>query len=285
MKRRSRTKSILLFFLFRALSSSGAAAAAWLAAKTSTSLFSPSRQATTTVTTPWKATSKSDVTLDGMEIRGPITPLGNNILVKVKDTLTATSGGIFLPDQAKERPTEGLVVASGPGKIHPFTGVRITNPIKEGVSVLYGKFDGRAMEYNGDECQMIRDDDVLLYYTGVTMKLETVTPVRDYVVIKLDEKSGDEPLQTSSGVVIASQVMKGNVACEGIVAKVGEGRMASLGDYTPSPVKLGDSVKFKDYAGNDVMIEGKPYSVVKMVDILSTVVVDDDDAGEQESDS
>ncbi|KAL7581603.1 hypothetical protein ACA910_022160 [Epithemia clementina (nom. ined.)] len=236
-------------------------AAAWV-----TSSAGQSRQST-----QWKA---APITLDGLEIRGPICPLGNNILVKVKDTLTATAGGILLPDQAKQRPTEGLVVASGPGKIHPFTGVRITNPIKEGVSVLYGKFDGRPVEYNGDECQIIRDDDVLLYYIGVTMKLETVTPVRDNVLIKLDEKFGDQPLQTSSGVVIANQVMKGNVPCEGIVAKVGEGRMASMGNFTPSPVKPGDSVKFKDYAGNDVMIEGKPYSVVKMVDILSTIVAD-----------
>ena len=73
-------------------------------------------------------------TLDGQEIRGPITPLGNFVLVKVKDTLTATLGGVLLPDQSKERPTEGLVVEAGPGKIHPFTGVRITNPIKVGMS-------------------------------------------------------------------------------------------------------------------------------------------------------
>eukprot|EP00522_Entomoneis_paludosa_P001256 CAMPEP_0172472616 /NCGR_PEP_ID=MMETSP1065-20121228/68432_1 /TAXON_ID=265537 /ORGANISM="Amphiprora paludosa, Strain CCMP125" /LENGTH=245 /DNA_ID=CAMNT_0013230765 /DNA_START=122 /DNA_END=859 /DNA_ORIENTATION=+ len=212
-----------------------------------------------------------EMTLDGMEIRGPITPLGNNILVKVKDTLTASSGGILLPDQAKERPTEGLVVTAGPGKLHPYTGVRITNPIKEGVSVLYGKFDGRPVEYNGDECQMIRDDDVLLYYTGVTMKLDSVVPVRDYVLIELDEKLGKDQLQTSSGVVIAQQVMKGANPCEGIVAKVGEGRLASLGNFSKPPVKVGDSVKFKDYAGNEVMIEGKQYTLVKMVNILSTM--------------
>ena len=197
--------------------------------------------------------------------------MGNAIFVKVKDTLTATSGGILLPDQAKERPTEGLVVASGPGKIHPHTGVRITNPIPEGSSVLYGKFDGRPVEYNGDECQMIYDDNVLLYYTGVTLKYETATPVRDWVLIALEDKYGDAPMQTSSGVVIAAQVMKDAVPCEGVVAKVGEGRMAANGNLTPSPVKPGDVVKFKDYAGNDVMIEGKPYSVVKMVDILCTI--------------
>ena len=70
--------------------------------------------------------------------------------IKSKDTLTATDGGILLPDQSKERPTEGLVVASGPGKVHPFTGVRIHNPIKEGVSVLYGKFDGKVREQRAE---------------------------------------------------------------------------------------------------------------------------------------
>ena len=216
--------------------------------------------------------SLEPITLDGQEIRGPITPLGNLVLVKVKDTLTATSGGILLPDQAKERPTEGLVIEAGPGKLHPFTGVRITNPVKVGNSVLYGKFDGRAVEYKGEECQMIRDDDVLLQYSGVSMKLENVELVRDYVLVELDEKYGDEPKATTSGVVIASQVMKDDRPCEGRVVKIGEGRMASDGQLTKSPVQPGDVVKFKDYAGNDVMIEGKPYSVVKMVDILSTRV-------------
>mmetsp|Transcript_7554 Transcript_7554/g.9878 ORF Transcript_7554/g.9878 Transcript_7554/m.9878 type:complete len:267 (+) Transcript_7554:118-918(+) len=224
------------------------------------------------------------ITLDGQEIRGPITPLGNNVLVKIKDTLTATSGGILLPDQAKERPTEGLVVAAGPGKLHPFTGVRITNPIKEGVSVLYGKFDGRPVEYNNEECQMIRDDDVLLYYTGVSMKFETVVPVRDYVLIALNEKgSGDKSLQTNSGVVIAQQVMKDLNPCEGIVAKVGDGRLASKGDFSPSPVQIGDLVKFKDYAGNELTIEGKPYSLVKMISILSTTLKDDTKKEEESS--
>lgn len=224
--------------------------------------------------TPTVLRSSTPITLDGQEIRGPITPMGNTIFVKVKDTLTATTGGILLPDQAKERPTEGLVVASGPGKLHPHTGKRITNPIPEGVSVLYGKYDGRPVEYNGEECQMIRDDDVLLYYSGVTLKYETAVPVRDWVLIALESKFGAEPMQTSSGVVIAAQVMKDAVPCEGVVAKVGEGRMASDGQLTASPVQPGDVVKFKDYAGNDIMIEGKPYSVVKMVDILCTIKSD-----------
>lgn len=210
-------------------------------------------------------------TLDGKEIRGPITPTGNICIVRVKETLTATTGGILLPDQAMQRPTEGEVIAAGPGKIHPYTAVRITNPIKPGMSVLYGKFDGRQIEYNGDECQVIRDDDVLLAYEGVTMKLDNVFPVRDYVLVAIDERYNQEAMQTSSGIVVAAQVMKDLNPCEGRVVKVGEGRLASEGNFTPSPVQPGDYVKFKDYAGNEIMIEGKPYSIVKMVDILCTL--------------
>lgn len=206
-------------------------------------------------------------TLDGEQIRGPITPLGNFVLVKVKDTLQATTGGILLPDQAKERPTEGLVMEAGPGKLHPHTGIRIHNPVKAGVSVLYGKFDGKPIEYKGEECQMIRDDDVMLYYQGVTMNIENVVPCRDYVLIEVPE---EETLQTSSGVVISSMVTKEDLVCEGTVVKVGEGRMAANGQFTPSPVQIGDFVKFKDYAGNEVRIEGKEYMLVRMVDILCT---------------
>jgi chaperonin GroES len=220
-------------------------------------------------TTSMSSSIETTYTLDGDEIRGPITPLRNFVLVKVKDTLTATSGGILLPDQSKERPTEGLVIAAGPGKIHPFTAIRIDNPIKEGMSVLYGKYDGKAIVYNDDSCQMIRDDDCLLYYDGITMKLDNVFPVRDYVLVALDEDP--ESLATKSGVVIASQVVADDVPCEGTVVKVGEGRMNSSGKLSPSPVRVGERIKFKDYAGNDVNIDGKPYSVVKNVNILCSL--------------
>ena len=213
-------------------------------------------------------------TLDGEPIRGPIEPLGNFVLVRVKDTLMATEGGILLPDESKERPTEGTVVAAGPGKIHPFTAVRIENPIKEGMSVVFGKFDGIAVNYNEEQCQMIRDDDCLLWYDGVTMKLNNVHPVRDYVLVEL---LGDDNLSTESGVVIAAQVMADNNPCEGIVVKVGEGRMASNGKLTTPPVKVGERVKFKDYAGNDIMIDGKTYSAVKTVDILGSLDAVEDD--------
>lgn len=209
-------------------------------------------------------TLKKECTLDGKKIRGPITPVGNFVLVRTKDTLDATEGGILLPDQSKERPTEGEVVAAGPGKLHPHTGVRITNPVTAGDSVLFGKFSGLDMNYNDEAVTMIRDDDILLYYKGVRMTMENVNPCRDFVLVELAKPK----TETSSGIVVAESVLKDYEPCEGKVVKVGEGRMTSKGEFSESPVKVGDLVKFKDYAGNGVKIEGVEHSLVRMVDIL-----------------
>eukprot|EP00542_Grammatophora_oceanica_P010465 CAMPEP_0194035228 /NCGR_PEP_ID=MMETSP0009_2-20130614/7674_1 /TAXON_ID=210454 /ORGANISM="Grammatophora oceanica, Strain CCMP 410" /LENGTH=265 /DNA_ID=CAMNT_0038676499 /DNA_START=30 /DNA_END=827 /DNA_ORIENTATION=- len=245
---------------------------AWLCAttrsqqqRTTSALFSTAETETEAAADALKTT----YSLDGEDIRGPATPLGNFVLVKTKDALTATTGGILLPDEAKERPTEGVVIAAGPGKLHPHTGIRIHNPVKAGDSVLYGMFDGAPIKYNDEECQMIRDDDVLLFYEGAAMTLDNVQPCRDYVLVELEE----EDLETASGIVIAATVTSEDIPNQGIVAKVGEGRLTSSGKFSESPVQPGDMVKFKDYAGNEVRIDGKPYSLVKMVDILATLNV------------
>jgi chaperonin GroES len=80
--------------------------------------------------------TNSIITLDGQEIRQEITAMNNIIFVKVKEALSTTTGGIVIPDQSKQRPTEGTVVACGPGKIHPHTGKRISNPISVGMNVI-----------------------------------------------------------------------------------------------------------------------------------------------------
>lgn len=139
-----------------------------------------------------------------------------------------------------------------------------------------GKFEGTPVEYKGEDCQIVRDDSVLLAYTGVTMRLNSVRCVRDYVLVELEQNTNN--VVTRSGVVIAAQVMRDEEPCTGRVVLTGPGRATSYGKASPSPVVPGDFVKFKDYAGNDVMIEGKSYSVVKMVDILCTLKTEKGDA-------
>ncbi len=99
------------------------------------------------------------------------------------------------------------------------------------------------------------------------MTLDNVIPCRDYVLVELSKGKAE----TKSGIVVAESVMKDYEPCEGRVVKVGEGRMTSTGEFSESPVKVGDRVKFRDYAGNGVKIEGKDHSLVRMVDILSAL--------------
>lgn len=144
----------------------------------------------------------------------------------------------------------------------------MTNPVSEGDSVLFGKYDGQPIVYNEEQCQMIRDDNVMLYYEGVSMTFDNVNPCRDFVLVELDQ---EEKLTTSSGIAIAAQVTKEDLPCEGIVAKLGEGKMTSTGEIIKPPLVVGERVKFKDYAGNDVMIQGKPFSLVRTTDILCSM--------------
>ena len=93
----------------------------------------------------------------------------------MREAAAQTLGGIVLPDQAKEKPSEGTVVSAGPGKLDPTTNVLIPMPVEAGSRVLYGKFDGAKVNYNGVEHTLIRDEDILLTYTGEELTLADCT--------------------------------------------------------------------------------------------------------------
>ncbi|GMH63801.1 hypothetical protein TrRE_jg7574, partial [Triparma retinervis] len=106
------------------------------------------------------------------------------MLVQIKDTLKATLGGILLPDQSASKPSEGVALACGPGRRHPHTGLLIPNPVSLGDSVLYGKFDGTKINYDDEDCNLIKDDDVIMIYNGATMTLQNSRPAKDYILVK-----------------------------------------------------------------------------------------------------
>ena len=96
------------------------------------------------------------------------------------------------------------------------------------------------------------------------VKVEVVANNLDFDPVVVSQSKAE----TASGIVVAGSVMADYEPCEGTVMKVGEGRMTSNGEFSSSPVKVGDRVKFRDYAGNGVKIEGVEHSLVRMVDIL-----------------
>jgi chaperonin GroES len=88
-------------------------------------------------------------------------PLGDRVLVKrVEDEEEATSGGIIIPDTAKEKPQEGEVIAVGKGRLLD-TGERQPIDVSVAEKILFGKYSGTEVKFDGVEYLILREDDIL----------------------------------------------------------------------------------------------------------------------------
>jgi chaperonin GroES len=88
-----------------------------------------------------------------------LNPLGDRVIVKPSDPEEKTKGGIILPDTAKEKPIEGTIVATGPGKTTD-EGKIVKLGVKVGDKVLYGKYSGTEVTVNGEEYLIMRESDI-----------------------------------------------------------------------------------------------------------------------------
>jgi len=89
-----------------------------------------------------------------------INPLDDRVVIEQHEAEERTSGGIVLPEQAKEKPTSGTVVAVGPGKLLE-TGNRGPLSVKVGHEVYYGKYAGTEVKIGSKEYTILRENDVL----------------------------------------------------------------------------------------------------------------------------
>jgi chaperonin GroES len=89
-----------------------------------------------------------------------IEPLGDRILLKPIEQEEEKVGGIIIPDTAKEKPQEGKVIAVGPGKLLE-NGERQAASVAAGDKVLYGKYSGTEIKYEGEDYLIVREDDIL----------------------------------------------------------------------------------------------------------------------------
>jgi len=87
-------------------------------------------------------------------------PLGDRIVIKVIEDTEQTSGGIFIPDSAKEKPQKGEVVAVGQGKLND-KGEREPMDVKVGDNVLYAKYAGTDIKMDGIEYKILSVKDAL----------------------------------------------------------------------------------------------------------------------------
>ena len=84
-----------------------------------------------------------------------IQPLSDRVLVEPQEAETKTASGLYIPDSAKEKPQQGKVMAVGNGK----EDFKMT--VKVGDTVLYGKYSGSELKFDGKDYLIMREDDIL----------------------------------------------------------------------------------------------------------------------------
>jgi chaperonin GroES len=89
-----------------------------------------------------------------------VRPLYDRILVKRVEEESKTAGGLFIPDTAKEKPQQGVIVAVGKGKLQEDGSLRKLE-VKAGDKILFAKYSGSDIKMDGVEHMILREDDIL----------------------------------------------------------------------------------------------------------------------------
>ncbi|WP_313801780.1 co-chaperone GroES [Cytobacillus sp.] len=87
-------------------------------------------------------------------------PLGDRIIIELVETEEKTASGIVLPDTAKEKPQEGKVVAVGTGRVLE-NGERVALEVADGDRIIFSKYAGTEVKYEGKEYLILRENDIL----------------------------------------------------------------------------------------------------------------------------
>lgn len=95
----------------------------------------------------------------GAKTKQTISPLEDRVVIRPSDEGETMRGGLYIPDTAKEKPTQGEVIAVGPGRFEK--GARIPVDIKIGDTVIYGKYSGTPFTIDGKEVMILKASDVL----------------------------------------------------------------------------------------------------------------------------
>jgi chaperonin GroES len=98
------------------------------------------------------------------EVAFKVRPLDDRVVVEPLEAEEKSTGGILLPDSAKQKPQRGRVVAVGPGKLRD-NGERSALSVQKGDEVLYGRYSGSDVEVDGREVKIMRESDILAKVT------------------------------------------------------------------------------------------------------------------------
>jgi chaperonin GroES len=102
---------------------------------------------------------------DGFEVEykdfSNFNPLFNYVVIKRDDEKEVTKGGIFIPDNSKEKPSTGTVISIGNGTVHEQTGIFTPTTVQVGDRVFFLRLAGQKIEMNGEEFTIIKENEIL----------------------------------------------------------------------------------------------------------------------------
>lgn len=185
-----------------------------------------------------------------------VKPLGDRVLVKIKDVEEKTEGGILLPATAQSKPQGGEVVAVGEGKN------KVGISVKTGAQVVYSKYAGTEVEFNGSKHLILKDDDII----GIleTDEVKDLKPLNDRVLIKVAEAEE----KTAGGLLLAEATKE--KPSIGTVIAVGLGSLDEEGNRKSLSITPGNTVLYSKYAGNDFRgKDGSNYIALRASDVLA----------------
>ncbi|XP_045817366.1 20 kDa chaperonin, chloroplastic-like [Trifolium pratense] len=187
-------------------------------------------------------------------------PLGDRVLVRIKDAEEKTVGGIILPSTAQSKPQGGEVVAVGEGKTIGKSKVEIS--VKAGAQVVYSKYAGTEVEFNGSKHLILKDDDIV----GIleTEEVKDLKPLNDRVLIKIAEAE-----EKTAGGLLLTEATKEKPSI-GTVIAVGPGPVDDEGNRKPLSITPGNTVLYSKYAGNDFKgKDGSDYIALRASDVIA----------------
>ncbi len=103
-----------------------------------------------------KTATKTKKSAKGISIE----PLGDNVLIERIEAETRSKGGIVLPESAKEKPREGVVISVGAGRMND-DGTRGSVQVSKGDRVIFSSYAGTEIKYDGNEYLIVREDEIL----------------------------------------------------------------------------------------------------------------------------
>ncbi|KAK1377867.1 Chaperonin Cpn [Heracleum sosnowskyi] len=189
-------------------------------------------------------------------------PLGDRVLIKIKTVEEKTTGGILLPSSAQSKPQGGQVVAIGEGRTVGPNKVAVS--VKTGAQVVYSKYAGTEVEFNGSNHLILKEDDIV----GIldTDDVKDLKPLNDRVLIKVAEAE-----EKTAGGLLLTEASKDKPSI-GTVVAVGPGPLDEEGKRKALSLSAGNTVMYSKYAGNDFKgTDGSDYIALRESDIMAVL--------------